>query len=366
MEKPVVCRVKSKVKKFRDKTLKANRLGLSWTDKGSKSLPTVKRRFKSTNSRLIMAGGVYKNWMKRSSCRKKKFVVLIKETNDADKSINFFMNSYWSKTGIFVKLMRKFPLKQKNWSDFMVLRSRQLQEEDCSMTKIPSLNSLARYRNCKMKLIVWMIREIFKMLNQYAVEIPTLPVNLCLSHLIQFLVECRSAKMGRQAFGTRMVCRETFLQIQFASSTAPFPQELNPWSFHISDPIHSSTAEKNENRTPVQDLRCQSGPSARNSVIRSEGDSSRNFGSRPTTADLRSSFRQIPYTSNVCLLEDNIQDWGMYLFTISYGGYAVDQRSGVGWFSGWIKIFAINTRYFDAEFWSTWCKDCFSTEQNHP
>ena len=32
--------------------------------------------------------------------------------------------------------------------------------------------------------------EIFKMLNQHAVDIPTLPVNQCLSHLIQFLVEC--------------------------------------------------------------------------------------------------------------------------------------------------------------------------------
>ena len=30
----------------------------------------------------------------------------------------------------------------------------------------------------------------FKMLNQYAVDFPTLPVNHCLSHLIQFLVEC--------------------------------------------------------------------------------------------------------------------------------------------------------------------------------
>ena len=30
----------------------------------------------------------------------------------------------------------------------------------------------------------------FQMLNQYAMDIPTLPVNLCLSHLIHFLVEC--------------------------------------------------------------------------------------------------------------------------------------------------------------------------------
>ena len=34
-----------------------------------------------------------------------------------------------------------------------------------------------------------------------------------------------------------------------ASSSAPYPQEVNPWSSHISEPIHSSTAEKNENQT---------------------------------------------------------------------------------------------------------------------
>ena len=45
-----------------------------------------------------------------------------------------------------------------------------------------------------------------------------------------------------------------------ASCTAPYPQELNPWSSGISEPIHSSTAEKNENQTPVQDQRCQFGP----------------------------------------------------------------------------------------------------------
>ena len=32
-----------------------------------------------------------------------------------------------------------------------------------------------------------------------------------------------------------------------ASSSAPYPQELNPWSSHMSEPIHSSPAGKNEN-----------------------------------------------------------------------------------------------------------------------
>ena len=58
------------------------------------------------------------------------------------------------------------------------------------------------------------------MLNQFAVEVPTLPVDQCHSHLIRYLKGCwgilsyrRAAKNGRQAFGTHMVYRETFLQI---------------------------------------------------------------------------------------------------------------------------------------------------------
>ena len=62
-----------------------------------------------------------------------------------------------------------------------------------------------------------------------------------------------------------------------ASSTAPYPQELNPWSSRIEEPLYSSTAEKNENQTPVQDQRCQSGQSAKNSVIFNGRDSSKNY-----------------------------------------------------------------------------------------
>ena len=58
------------------------------------------------------------------------------------------------------------------------------------------------------------------MLNQFALEIPTLPVDQCHSHLMSYLKGCcdilsyrRAAEKGRQAFGTHMVYRETFLQI---------------------------------------------------------------------------------------------------------------------------------------------------------
>ena len=104
-----------------------------------------------------------------------------------------------------------------------------------------------------------------------------------------------------------------------ASSSAPYPQELNPWNSSIEEPLHSSTVEKSERQKQDQDLRCQSGPSAKNSVIFSGGDC------RFQTFTLTSS-----YTSNLCLLEEKVQDRGMYLFAISYGSDAMDQRSGYG------------------------------------
>ena len=63
-----------------------------------------------------------------------------------------------------------------------------------------------------------------------------------------------------------------------ASSSAPYPQESHQWNSSIEEPLHSSTVEKSERQERDQDLRCQSGPSAKNSVIFSGGDSSKNYG----------------------------------------------------------------------------------------
>ena len=63
------------------------------------------------------------------------------------------------------------------------------------------------------------------------------------------------------------------------SSSAPYPQELNStWRKTIEEPIHMSTAEKSGRPERDPDLRCQSGPSAKDSVIFSGGDSSNNYG----------------------------------------------------------------------------------------
>ena len=62
-----------------------------------------------------------------------------------------------------------------------------------------------------------------------------------------------------------------------ASSSAPCPQELHQWNSSLEEPLHFSTVEKSERQEQDQDLRCQSRPSAKNSVILSGGDSSKNY-----------------------------------------------------------------------------------------
>ena len=63
-----------------------------------------------------------------------------------------------------------------------------------------------------------------------------------------------------------------------ASSSSPYPKELNRWSSRTEEPIHSSTVDKSERPERDQDLRCQSGPLAKDSVIFSGADYSKNYG----------------------------------------------------------------------------------------
>ena len=77
---------------------------------------------------------------------------------------------------------------------------------------------------------------------------------------------------------TSGISRNVFANPQ-ASSSAPYPQELNSlWKKTIEEPLHMSTAEKSGRPKQDSDLRCQSGPSAKDSVIFSGGDSSKNYG----------------------------------------------------------------------------------------
>ena len=63
---------------------------------------------------------------------------------------------------------------------------------------------------------------------------------------------------------TSGISGNVFAHPQASSSSAPYPQELNStWKKTIEEPIYMSTAEKSGRPERNQDLRCQSGPSAK-------------------------------------------------------------------------------------------------------
>ena len=131
-----------------------------------------------------------------------------------------------------------------------------------------------------------MTQDIFKVLNPYAVDIPShvssqpasFPPHPIPGGMLSRSIRMPSCREGLPSiWDTHGISGNVFAD-PIASSTAPYPQELNPWSSGRVETIRSSTAEKNENQTPIQDQRCQSGPSAKSSVIPSEGDSLKNYG----------------------------------------------------------------------------------------
>ena len=68
------------------------------------------------------------------------------------------------------------------------------------------------------------------------------------------------------------------------SSSAPYPQELNStWRKTFEEPIHMSTAEKSGRPERDQDLRCQSGPSAKRFSHLQWRRLSKELWGRPTT-----------------------------------------------------------------------------------
>ena len=162
--------------------------GFFWKDKKSKFSLIVEQRFRNTSSKPIMMEEVSRNWMELLSPNEVRLIMLMQETNNFDEMNNFFMYNYWYKIGIFAKLKSQWDGKIEAISRLYIRWILEKKIDRRSQTL--SLNSQPRFRNYKMKSIVWMIREIFKMLNQYAVDNPTLPVNQCFSHLIQILVEC--------------------------------------------------------------------------------------------------------------------------------------------------------------------------------
>ena len=131
-----------------------------------------------------------------------------------------------------------------------------------------------------------MIPGIFGMLSRFVVEILMLPVHLDCSPDILHLKGCwsqpsyRSDKMkSRQIFGIHPVYQETFLHIhKFLRQLYIFRNWTLLGRKLLKNRFTCLQRKKSERPERDPDLRCQSGPSAKNSVLFSGGDSSKNYG----------------------------------------------------------------------------------------
>ena len=157
--------------------------GLFETERGSKSSPTVRLRSENTTSKLIMTDEVYKILsVSIESQQKELHRAQAGERRRRDQQL---LNEQLLKQNWELR-----EAHEKGFNDMEELK----RFHNCKKKMVEDQDTVieltGKILDCKMKSIVQMIQEILKMLNQFAVDIPTLPVNLCLSRLIKFLVEC--------------------------------------------------------------------------------------------------------------------------------------------------------------------------------
>ena len=120
------------------------------------------------------------------------------------------------------------------------------------------------------------------MLNQYAVDNPTLPVNRRFFPLFRDAGGMLSRSLGMPSRNDGPPCiwdthgkPGNVFANPMASSSAPYPHVSNPWISNVSE--HTSPHVMSESQTTNTALnpRCQSGPSARNWIATCSCETSR-------------------------------------------------------------------------------------------
>ena len=194
------------------------------------------------------------------------------------KSADSFKDSYGNRNWNFVKLINKW----RNYENSKVLPSIRSKDESSSKTRtLLFWNYQAEYKNKRNEVNCMILMKDSKDFQDLSSQwkIPTLPVNQCHSHLIRYLKlrhffasPCR--REGPPSIWVTHGISGNVFANPHASSSAPHPQELNQWNSSIEERF----MERSERPEQNQDLRCQSGPSAKNAVIFSGGDSLKNDG----------------------------------------------------------------------------------------
>ena len=258
-------------------------LGLFWTDRGSKSSPTARRRLEKQFQANYGRRSVRKLGEIIESQQEELHCAQAEELHRRDQQLlhEQLLKQNWDLREAHEKSLNEMEeLKRFQGSTFDTIARRRLVEgQDTILELTGKIQELQNEINCMNDSRDFQDAESVRSGNSHVTSRPvSFPPHPIPGGMLSRSIGMPSRRDGPPSiWDTHGISGNVFANSD-ALSSAPYPQELNPWSSGTSEPIHSSTAEKNENQTPVPDQRCQSGPSAKNSVIPSEGDSSKNYG----------------------------------------------------------------------------------------
>ena len=259
------------------KVARKHRLGLCSTNKKSRFLPSARQELTRISNRLLKLGEIVESQQEELHCARAE------EVQQRDQQLlqeqllqqNLELRQAHQKSLTEMEELRKF---QSSTFD-TIARRRLVEDQNTILELCGRVQELQNEVNCMNDSKDFQDAESIRSGNSHVTSRPVsftphpIPEGM-LRH--SFVTPCRR-EAPPSIWDTHGISGNVFAD-PHASSSAPYLQELHQWNSSIEEPLHSSTVEKSERQEQNQDLRCQSGPSAKDSVIPSEGDSSKNYG----------------------------------------------------------------------------------------
>ena len=262
-------------KKLRAAAQKMSKSRFSLHVKKSSFSLIVKQRFKKPNSRPIMREEVFTKWMKLSSLNEVKFIVLFKETNNFDDIKNLFMNNYWNNAHER-SLNEMEELKRFQDSTFDTISRRKLVEDRVTILEFTGkIQELQNEIYCMSDSRDFQDAESVRSGQSH---VANQPVSFTRypdpGGMLSRSLGMPSRNNGPPSIWETHGFSGNVFANPTASSSAPYPHESNLWSSNVSE--HTPPHAMSQSQQPLQDQRCRSRSSAKNSVITTEGGFSKN------------------------------------------------------------------------------------------
>ena len=331
--------------------VRMHRLGLCSTNKKSEFLPNVRQKSTDTNFKPLMTEEVYEIWVKLLNSQQEELhCAHAEEVQRRDQQLlqgQLLQQNSELREAHHKSLNEMEHLKKFQSSTFdTIARRRLVEDQDTILELTGKIQDLQNDTNSMNDSEDFQDAESIRSGCSHVASQPMFfPPHPDPGRMLSPSLGMPSRREGPPSIcDTHGISGNVFVNPD-ASSSAPCLQELNQWSSSIEEPLHLSTVEKSERRTQHQDQR-----SAKNSVILSGGDSSKNNGADqqrlqisdlhfdkfPTPATL--ACWKIRFKTEVCTCSQFPTEGMQWIEEVEMVDSVVD------------LVFVINKRYSNAKF----------------